>query len=311
MTDDARPPAERCVELLDARELSCRELAAAYLDRIERPTAAVHAFLRTRREAALAEADRLRPRRPHGPAGRADRAQGHPLHARRGDDGAARASSRATCRSTTAAASRAVKAARARHRSARRTWTSSRWAPRPRTPRSASPTTRGTPTASRAARRGGSAAAVAAGVRAALARHRHRRLDPPAGRALRRGRPEADLRRASAATGWSRSPPRSTRSARSRARCATARCSMQVICGKDALRLDLGRRCPSRSSVPTAERPARACASACPRDLLGAGRRAGRAGGVRGAAARGRGAGRQGRRDRRCRTRGTRCRPTT
>ena len=54
--------------------------------------------------------------------------------------------------------------------------------------RSASPTTRGTPTASPAARRGGSAAAVAAGLRAARARHRHRRLDPPAGGALRRRR---------------------------------------------------------------------------------------------------------------------------
>ena len=43
--------------------------------------------------------------------------------------------------------------ARGSSRSARPTWTSSRWARRPRTPRSASPTTRGTPTASRAARR--------------------------------------------------------------------------------------------------------------------------------------------------------------
>ena len=41
---------------------------------------------------------------------------------------------------------------------------------------------------------GGSAAAVARGARAARARHRHRRLDPPAGRALRRRRPQADLR---------------------------------------------------------------------------------------------------------------------
>ena len=41
---------------------------------------------------------------------------------------------------------------------------------------------------------GGSAAAVAARLRAARARLRHRRLDPPAGGALRRRRPQADLR---------------------------------------------------------------------------------------------------------------------
>ena len=42
---------------------------------------------------------------------------------------------------------------------------------------------------------GGSAAAVAAGFAAAGARLRHRRLDPPAGRAVRRGRRQADVRR--------------------------------------------------------------------------------------------------------------------
>ncbi len=51
--------AERCVELLDAREVSCRELMEAYLTRIEEHDAAVHAFLRIRRDEALAEADRL------------------------------------------------------------------------------------------------------------------------------------------------------------------------------------------------------------------------------------------------------------
>ena len=42
---------------------------------------------------------------------------------------------------------------------------------------------------------GGSAAAVAGAPRAVGDRHRHRRLDPPAGGALRDRRPEADLRR--------------------------------------------------------------------------------------------------------------------
>ena len=57
MIDTAGLTAERCVELLDAREVSCRELVSAYLDRIDRDDPALHAFLRTRRDAALAEAD--------------------------------------------------------------------------------------------------------------------------------------------------------------------------------------------------------------------------------------------------------------
>ncbi|MDX6534673.1 MAG: aspartyl-tRNA(Asn)/glutamyl-tRNA(Gln) amidotransferase subunit [Gaiellales bacterium] len=51
--------AERCLELLERRELSCRELVQAYLDRIEAHDAHLHCFLRTRPEAALEEADRL------------------------------------------------------------------------------------------------------------------------------------------------------------------------------------------------------------------------------------------------------------
>jgi aspartyl-tRNA(Asn)/glutamyl-tRNA(Gln) amidotransferase subunit A len=57
MTDTLGLTAERCIELLDAREISCRDLAAAYLDRIEAADGGVHAFLRTRRDLALAEAD--------------------------------------------------------------------------------------------------------------------------------------------------------------------------------------------------------------------------------------------------------------
>ncbi|HET6167593.1 MAG TPA: amidase family protein, partial [Marmoricola sp.] len=57
MMDTAGLSAERCVELLDTREVSCRELVSAYLDRIDRDDDRVHAFLRTRRELALAEAD--------------------------------------------------------------------------------------------------------------------------------------------------------------------------------------------------------------------------------------------------------------
>jgi aspartyl-tRNA(Asn)/glutamyl-tRNA(Gln) amidotransferase subunit A len=51
--------AERCIELLDRRDVSCRELAEAYLDRIDRVDGDLHCFLRTRRESALAEAEAL------------------------------------------------------------------------------------------------------------------------------------------------------------------------------------------------------------------------------------------------------------
>jgi aspartyl-tRNA(Asn)/glutamyl-tRNA(Gln) amidotransferase subunit A len=51
--------AERAIGLLDAGEVSCRELATAYLDRIDAANDGLHAFLRTRRAKALAEADRL------------------------------------------------------------------------------------------------------------------------------------------------------------------------------------------------------------------------------------------------------------
>jgi aspartyl-tRNA(Asn)/glutamyl-tRNA(Gln) amidotransferase subunit A len=61
--------AERCAELLRAGEVSCRELVTAYLDRIEAHDGDLHAFLRTRREAALAEADEIDRNGGHGLAG--------------------------------------------------------------------------------------------------------------------------------------------------------------------------------------------------------------------------------------------------
>ena len=59
---------------------------------------------------------------------------------------------------------------------------------------------------------GGSAAAVAAGFSPISLGLRHRRLDPPARSAVRRGRREAHLRHVSVGSAWSRSAPRSTRS---------------------------------------------------------------------------------------------------
>ncbi|MGZ4481245.1 MAG: Asp-tRNA(Asn)/Glu-tRNA(Gln) amidotransferase subunit GatA [Gaiellales bacterium] len=61
--------AERCAQLLHEREVSCRELVTAYLDRIDAHDGDVHAFLRTRREAALAEADEADRSGPQGLAG--------------------------------------------------------------------------------------------------------------------------------------------------------------------------------------------------------------------------------------------------
>ena len=85
--------------------------------------------------------------------------------------------------------------------------------------------------------------------RAVGARLRHRRLDQAAGRALRRRRPAPDLRHGLAATGSSPSRRASTRSARSRRRCATARGST----GSSPAATRSTRRpssCPSRSSCP-------------------------------------------------------------
>ena len=89
---------------------------------------------------------------------------------------------------------RAARGAPAPSSSARPTATSSRWARRPRTRRSARRAIRGRSIAFPAASSGGSAVGGRGGHGAARARLGHRRIDPPAGRALRRRRPQADLR---------------------------------------------------------------------------------------------------------------------
>ena len=71
--------------MLDAREVSCEELAAAYLDRIA-ADGDMHAFLHVHPELTLERARRARRPRPQRPAGRADRAQGPAVDAWHPDD---------------------------------------------------------------------------------------------------------------------------------------------------------------------------------------------------------------------------------
>ena len=229
--------AERCVELLDAREVSCRELTEAYLDRIERLDGGC--------TPSCARAARRRWPRPTG-CDREGRSglQGVPIALKdilctRGEE--TTAGSRILRGPPAAVRRRRRHAAKAagRCRSARRTWTSSRWARRPRIGASARPATRGTRRASPAAR------AAARRPRwppafAPFAGHRHRRVDPPAGGAVRR----------------------SSASSRRTARCRRygliafassldqvgpfaltvrdAALALRVIAGHDRLRLDLG-----------------------------------------------------------------------
>ena len=112
---------------------------------------------------------------------------------------------------------------------------------------------------------GGSAAAVAARARAVGARHRHRRLDPPARRALRHRRPEADLRRGLALRDDRlRLLARPGRPADARRHRRGAAVRRRWSGERDPLRLDLARLSRARSSCPAAQRPRAACASACP-----------------------------------------------
>ena len=115
--------------------------------------------------------------------------------------------------------------------SARPTWTSSRWAPRPSTPPTARPTTRGTSSRIPGGSGGGSAAARRRLRGAARDRHRHRRLDPPAGGRHRHRRRQADVRRRVALRPRRARVLASTRPARAPAPSSTRRCCTRSSAG--------------------------------------------------------------------------------
>ena len=195
--DITRESAASIADALSRKEISAVEVTQAHLDRIAAVDGDVHAFLHVDTDGALSAARDVDQRR----------AAGEELHALAGVPIAVK-DVVATRGLPTTVGSRILEGwippydativtrlrAAGWRSSARPTWTSSRWAPRPSTRPSARPTTRGTSTdprrlRRRLGRRGG-------GVRgAARHRHRHRRLDPPAGRRHRHRRRQADLRR--------------------------------------------------------------------------------------------------------------------
>ena len=143
----------------------------------------------------------------------------------------------------------------------------------PRTRRSGRPATRTTPTrvpggSQRRQRRGRGRR-----VRAAGARLRHRRLDPPAGGAVRRGRRQADVRLRQPLRARRLRQSASTRSARSPPRSPTPRSLLEVIGGHDPLD---STSIPEPRAVAASTRSttaSTACASASITELLGRGHR--------------------------------------
>ena len=218
VVDTLRLSAEEARSLLDRGEVSPRELWDAYRGRDRRAR---------RRAARVPDARRgaRRRRRPDRAQGR-DLDEGRPHHRRLEDPRAT------TSRSSTRPSPRAARRPACRC-SARRTPTSSRWAPRPRTPPTGRRGTRGTRRASRAAR------AAARPPRSPPGSRPGRSAPTPAARSSSRprsaatsgsGRPTAR----SPATASSPSPRASTRSGRSTRNVRDNALLYGIISGRDA-----------------------------------------------------------------------------
>ena len=227
MTDLIRLSAADLADKLAAGEVSSVEATQAHLDRIADVDADVHAFLHVSEHALDVAADIDR-----------RRAAGEALGALAGVPLAIKDVLVTTDMPSTSGSKilegymspfdatvvARARAPRASCRSARRTWTSSRWARPPSTRPTVRPTTRGTSRAS---------PAVRAAVPPRRSRRSRRRSPSDPTRAGRSASPRtspapsASSRptAASAATARSRSPRASTRSAPSR-----ARCSMRASC---------------------------------------------------------------------------------
>jgi aspartyl-tRNA(Asn)/glutamyl-tRNA(Gln) amidotransferase subunit A len=267
MTELIKQTAAETAAAIASGEVSAVEVAQAHLDRIAKVDDRINAFLHVDAEGALAAARAVDAKRAAGE--RLGPLAGVPLALK---DLFTTRGIPTTCGSkilegwlppydatVTRGCARPTSSS-----SARPTWTSSRWAPRPRTRPTARPATPGTSTRIPGGSGGGSAAALASVPGAAGHRHRHRRLDPPARRRDRHGGREADVRRGIALRHGRlllvARPGRPLRAHRAR-RGAAARGDRRAR----PARLDLDRR-PGPAVVEAAKlgaaRGSRACASA-------------------------------------------------
>ena len=148
MSELIKKTAAELAAAMTAGEVSAAEVTQAHLDRIAAVDDEVKAFLHVAADDALAQARDGRPQAGGGRAarrarGRPRRGQG-PVHHRRDADDLRVQDPRGLGPAVRVHDHPAAARAPAPSSSARPTWTSSRWAPPPRTPGSGRRTTRGT-----------------------------------------------------------------------------------------------------------------------------------------------------------------------